>query len=1417
MKKLLLLTVAAIMAAGTLYAENKPADEVRIYINPGHGSWGPNDRPMATIPYPNLPSTGMPDTCGFYESNTNLWKCLKLYDVLQNMGVKKENLMMSRVKNGPYPYTTSNYDPEEEFNRPLSEIACEVDANNMDMFISIHSNAHEDGYTTNYPAIFYSGYDQGKSASDYDFFNNSVGELPDFTGPRLPESYDMAQAMWVPHYMDEIDPNSYYSRTNPCIRGDISFWSGKYYNTVTSKGNKNYGYYGVLRQSTPGFLIEGYFHTYQPARHRALNMDYCHQEGVRTARGICNYFGLNPERIGYIMGTVKDVHEKIVNNLYNYSPGSIDQWMPLNGARVDLIKGEEVVKTYQVDQNYNGVFVFEDLEPGNYKLRASLDGFKEQGTFTEGTITSDCLQDIEASLGEFVVKANETTYARLYLEAEGYEPPEVNYENYPDPVQPAYVTLADEYVFEKESQEYPVEGDIRRAIVRGDSIVVLTENNGDPAIYLINAKTKQLIKQISVNGIAPSEPNNVGFRHRLSDIAFTADNKLVGVNNTLCQINADYVFDGEQRGTLRFYKWDDLDSDPVEWTTTQLSANWYRAYMGRTLAVSGPSTECTLVTTGTTAYTSTCTRLFLVSMSNDQQVGTLFTEYNLNSEKQLSENKTGVDQQLMVSPLGDDRWVMDGEKCPPYELKPATQSNIDATIMGMVDENLLNKEANGVGFFKYAGRSLMVSPYSEGTTVAGVKLFDVTDGLGQAKLIKTIGTDLEQASPAPRMADADALPYMAAGAKVDGSDITLYLMAGNTVTRFSTVGVQQPAVKGIFAYGLNCTKGEEQYTFDFNANSDAESAKIIFTDKETGEVLGEVEVPNVKEGANSVTLTFDELPGETGQEMNWAVNLVGKNIPSIALLNNMDDFDYKYTFNTVDNSPESDYFGRIYIGHRPDNGDAKNGLWIYNPDWTKHNESVIKTRTDGLAFRSNYRLGIDCEGKVYMPDWGDPTSGVFVFDPANEEGGLYPFFAHADGTPLNRDGDGMLTNDDGVAVGGSSPGVFVYGSGADSKLYVYNEDIKVNGTGNNVSVYNIGNEDGTLAKYWDQAPDFTDHIGPLQANTNGNVWAMSNGGYWVAQYRSAGNNNGGVPSLIFVNAEGEVVFNSGKDAETASVLNGSNGAGFAVSKDEKTLVINDGSTDFQFFDIEWNDGVPTLKHKYAFTGIASGNSRSGLVYQMNFDYAGNLIVSGAKVGIYSIPTEDNQTTVPAKKALIVVKGTPEEPKYYVTGTFNGWDKVNPTEMIDNEVTLDMEDNAEFKLLTPNPSAEDGWTWIGGVDENQVGFFLITEEMMAEGRAIDVLMGAGSNFRIEQGGNFTLYLNKVEAQTPAGMAKAEGAQLKLVVVRNSVTGIDDLDMDTVASVKYVNLAGMVSDKPFDGVNLVVIKYNNGKTKTVKVVK
>ena len=102
-------------------------------------------------------------------------------------------------------------------------------------------------------------------------------------------------------------------------------------------------------------------------------------------------------------------------------------------------------------------------------------------------------------------------------------------------------------------------------------------------------------------------------------------------------------------------------------------------------------------------------------------------------------------------------------------------------------------------------------------------------------------------------------------------------------------------------------------------------------------------------------------------------------------------------------------------------------------------------------------------------------------------------------------------------------------------------------------------------------------------------------------------------------------------------------------------------------------------------------------------------------------------------------------------------------------------------------------------------------------ATEIDLTDGSNFKIEKGGNFTLKIKREEAATPAGMAKAPGDAIKLVVVRNNITGVDDLSAKAVASVKYVNMAGQVSDRPFDGVNLVVTKFTDGTTSTVKVVK
>jgi len=812
-KKLLFFILALSTSMGMLAVD---ADDVRIYINPGHGGWGPNDRPLATISYPLLSSTGRPDTCGFYESNTNLWKGLKLRETLINMGVSSDNITMSRTANGPYPYDGNTYGA---YSKKLSVIAGEADEGDYDMFISIHSNATNDGSTSNYPLYLYRGTDASESASG---------------------SKAMCQASWPRHWMDELDPQSLFSKTNTYIKGDVTFY-GSGSTSSNSAGNSYYGYLGALKHSVPGFLVEGYFHTYQPARHRALNKDYCGQEGVRYARGICDYFSLTQEATGYIMGSVHDAVNSLENDLYTYSSGTIDAYAPINGAVVRLYKGGTLVDSYTTDGNYNGIFVFENLAPGNdYTISVSADGFTD--------LTNQ---------GAYTVTANETTYMVLYMS-------------------------------------------------------------------------------------------------------------------------------------------------------------------------------------------------------------------------------------------GDD----------------------------------------------------------------------------------------------------------------------------NTQT-----------VKGIFAYALDRTATDEGgYSFTFNANTAAREAYLVFTDSTSGNEVGRIALTDVTEGENTFTLTADQLPGEAGQVMNWAVNVIGDTIKSIKRLN---DTYATYTRATVaiDRSPESDHFATIYVNERVAKNNSGNGLYACDVNAKPINSTVY---AGGQTWGNNYRICVDAVGKIYIPDWADATSGIYIADPDNLEGTFSQFYVGTRDTST-----GLINSDDGDAVGGSTPSVWVEGSGASTKLYAYHEDISgASGNVNGVGVYNIGQVDGSLLTTWNNSPSNYLDIGEFQKNGNGNIIADPEGrGVWVAQYRSSGNNTSEIPSLVFVDNEGNVLFNSGSSLTS---LSGSLMSGFAINNSNDVLVINDGDGVLQFYSITWNSNIPMLTA----TGtsyIADARTSAKAIYQMAFDWGGNLVCAGANVGIYSIPTDDNQSTTPAKTALTVIK------------------------------------------------------------------------------------------------------------------------------------------------------------------------------------
>ncbi len=1195
--KNILLTVCIALASIAMYAEG--LEGVKIYVNPGHGSWGPNDRPMATIPYPALASTGMPDTIGFFESNTNLWKCLELGKKLEEAGAI---VTYSRTQNGPWPYEKVNgeyvgytfkkdansYDslPDyTKYNRNLSEISEEVELGGYDYFISVHSNAHTDGTTTNYPIILYRGNDDGTHMAG--------------------DSKTRAQVLW-PYLFEAmdagLDPYTSYGKNSPNVRGDINFMGSS--STSTRGNGKSYtGYYGVLKHGVPGFLSEGYFHTYQPARHRALNPDYCRQEGVRYYRGIAAYYNHPAETKGYIMGTVKDLHEKMNNKLFTYNPKTNDQWVPCDSAVVTLYKGETEIAKYTVDTCRNGIFVFENLEPGNdYWLDATCKGYKPLFEEYKTPIT---------------VKANETTYPMIFLESETYEPPKIVYVDYPNPAQPAHAVLPSTFnMVQKADSTYTIEGTIKRTIGVGDSTIVLSHTADSIAhLYLIDHLTG-VIKPITTNGIRALDKENAGERLALSDIAYTCDGKLIGINSVVCQYDAEQVDDGYKRGVVYLYKWDTLEADSVAtWFTienkTQLSGNFYRAVAGHSLTVGGPSNDCTITFTAVNTSSSAGMRFPYVVIA-DNTIASL--GYNKPvATADCSPLTQGNNYLLQVSPRDPKvNFILDGELSGAAEIASTGTTH---TRVGDMDKALLGAFPSETNFVKYAGRSVLVSPYAnEEGQVAGVRLYDITDGLDKAVLVKTTNTDL--ATPV-------AAKFAAATAKVEGLDVTIYLVVDGIVTTFTTKGETQPIVKGIYAYGLNVTAGERNYTFSFNANDAAVNGDLVFYNDSVE--VGRLPLENVVKGKNELTLLAAELPGEPEQQLMWGVELKGENIANWDVLYKETRYSTGRSFNAVDNSPESDYFGRIYVTERFGTSAAQRGnIYVYNQDWTALNETPY---TGGFTWGNPSRLAVGEDGTVWFADWADNLSGIYLMDPAHPEGNYTQFFQGS------RDGNGVWTNN-GASVGSSTPGVALYGTGADTKLIVYNEDPSGTLPTNGVAIYNIGQEDGSVLKTWDKAPSAT-HAITGQANSEGGLWGTSHG-YFVTQNRGKGNNNTGATALKFYDYEGNQQFSSATDGYQ-DIFDGNNGSSVAVSHDESMLIANNGSPEFLVFDIVWEGNKPvlTLRYKYEH-GLDLSDIRA-----MNFDYAGNLVVTGTGgMRILSVPTQENNTFTPAKKVLKVTKLAP---------------------------------------------------------------------------------------------------------------------------------------------------------------------------------
>ena len=444
--------------------------------------------------------------------------------------------------------------------------------------------------------------------------------------------------------------------------------------------------------------------------------------------------------------------------------------------------------------------------------------------------------------------------------------------------------------------------------------------------------------------------------------------------------------------------------------------------------------------------------------------------------------------------------------------------------------------------------------------------------------------------------------------------------------------------KRIYAYGLSASFAENVYTFSFHANETPTAGKLVFYDATSSEKVGETALENLVLGKNEVTIAAHQLPGDNGQQLNWAIELSAAAVTAYEKVFADASHRYRRGYSNVDVSPESDYFGSVYVADRTSTKSLSK-FYVYSPSYVISDEAGHDLGANTWAFG---RFTIAPDGTVWLTDYSDGHSGLFLVNPAD----LTKTTQFFEGT---RASSGLFKKGN-VEVGSSLSCASLYGTGANTKLVTVAEDYT--GTSFPVAVFNVGQSDGTIATSWGTAPN-------ILFNTLGNgaqifeVKACEKG-IWVATNRGTGSNTSSTTSLRFYTWDGTCTWSS---HEHTDIINGNLGSGIAITPDEKQIVMKIHDNNIAIFNVTWDGNVPTL------TTHATFNCGYAAVSAINLDYAGNIVtVAGTNFAgtdtkrmslvVYSNPTNNNTCEVPAKKSSVVTKVAASATLYTVVTNVN---------------------------------------------------------------------------------------------------------------------------------------------------------------------
>ncbi len=1283
MKKILLSAVAAALAFGA--SAQKTTEDVRIYINPGHGAFDSGSRPMGTVKHgPNNAYSDINnDTTNFFESNTNLQKGLAMLGKLVEYGVPfdptknqdnenphrigaaldlSQNIVMSRVKSGVAPayvdYDTHETPAETDYyDRSLAEIAAEVEFNNFDMFVSIHSNANTDGDNTNFPVILYRGTDAQEGNAGSVAMGKAV----------WPHLYGLGHQQWSAYDLNKTNirgDHNFYGSTST-VKYDITDSSYIYDTTdqfsqfieatdSTPAGVAYTGYLGVIKHGVPGFLAEGYFHTYQPARHRYMNWGVCHLEGESYAKGINDYFGWGKtESTGTIYGVVRDKYNKFTHEFYTPNVSTNDKFKPLNDAVVTLSKGNEVVATYTTDDEYNGVFIFNDVEPGTYSLNYSHPAYEAAE---------------EEYTAEFEIKAGDMYYPEAFLVDTAYVPPTIVYENYPDStagkegfiILPYYEVNAKEYA---PLAELLTGKTVRRQIIRDDKLYVLALDEAkEPYIYLADIANDTVMT-------LDTKPVVMGANGRLkiSDIALTADHVLIAGGLSKTQFSEIYIEEGETRGSVNYYKWsqDSITGLPDTcelWFTTDHACKFFRGLLGRTIAYSGTLEDGTI--------TATCPHGTLTS-----DIGMRFAQFAIVEGKNTGvvdydawiapPNETNFysdalsdcdDYEMMISPLGENNFVLDGNLIAPFEWTAEGES-LEPQVLGR-NEAVSNVKANGANYFRYAGKYFMVTPkVNEEGKVAGIELFDITEGFSAAKAIDLIGGDIEPVDYKYASAHGELALTLNAEDITTEATIELFLVVDGKATKFTcgdfytSVNLAKNSITGTanpYAYALKSELNDKTITISYALNADADDVKVIVKNYD-GEIVETIEQGAQAKGAQAIELNVDDF--EEGQ-YTWEIEVAGAEKTTIERFSTQSF--YHPSGLDIDNNPENASFGTLFVteGYNRGNtsgyvsaqadGSYGGGLYIFDaagnqilnkdgaarfyPSWLTNQDNAFGSTTAKTCGADFNEVSVAEDGRIFVNRYNFSGDYYLVAQDLETLVTTGEFTSLLAGKTMT---DGIYYEGS-EYLAGPAQSFDVFGSGDNLKLLALSRDSKATDAAfsqNRVVEYSLGTGTALAVPTVYEA---LDQKYTISYDRKSNVQYDNRGGVWYIQFRSAP--SASQPALVYIDANGEIKYFEG-DGGNARYQ-----GAISVSPDGNRLVASSASGVVTVYKVIFTEsGDVALNEEYRLT-----HNMGGSAYSAAWDAAGNFFLGNASNEVvqgYALPRAEAFTTKAAEKYSFSVSGS----------------------------------------------------------------------------------------------------------------------------------------------------------------------------------